>query len=176
MPNTARELRGQLGLPQDNCGFIPEVISLQLKPGHLIGKPSPLFSKIEDQQVSALRNKYAGRQSSTPPREELNAKDLEAAIAKQGQLVRDLKAKSDKSVWEPQVKILKDLKSKLTKLTSPSSKEELTAEQLDAAIAKQGQLVRDLKAKGDKSIWEPQVKILKDLKSKLTKVKSSKSS
>ena len=87
MPNTARELRTQLGLPKQNYGYIPEVVSIMLPAGHSIGKPSPLFTKIEDKQVEELRKKYAGRQEPTPPRETPQAPDdlasLEAAIAKQ---------------------------------------------------------------------------------------------
>lgn len=87
MPNTARELRGQLGLTKQNYGYIPEVLSIMLPAGHSIGKPSPLFTKIEDKQVQELRKKYAGKQEPTPPREIASAPTdvaaLEAAIAKQ---------------------------------------------------------------------------------------------
>lgn len=87
MPNTARELRAQLGLPKQNYGYIPEVLSIMLPAGHSIGKPSPLFTKIEDKQVEELRKKYAGRQEPTPPREAVSVPtdmaSLEAAVAKQ---------------------------------------------------------------------------------------------
>lgn len=88
MPNVARELRGQLGLPKQNYGYIPELVSIMLPAGHCIGKPSPLFSKIEEKQVEEFKKKYAGRQGSTPPREEpqqsfADLASLEAAIAKQ---------------------------------------------------------------------------------------------
>lgn len=34
-----------------------------LPPGHVIGKPEPLFSKIEPELLEKLRAKYAGTQS-----------------------------------------------------------------------------------------------------------------
>lgn len=87
MPSTARELRSQLGLPKQNYGYIPEVLSVMLPAGHAIGKPSPLFTKIEEKQVEELRKKYAGRQEQTPPRENtqlsMDVASLEAAVTKQ---------------------------------------------------------------------------------------------
>ena len=89
MPSTTKELRGQLGLTQKDYGYIPEVVSIMIQPGHTIGKPSPLFSKIEDKKIAELRKKYAGKQDSTPPittnvlLEAVDAASLEAAIGKQ---------------------------------------------------------------------------------------------
>lgn len=87
MPNFARELRGQLGLSKQVYGYIPDVLTLMLPAGHSIGKPSPLFTKIEDKQVEELRKKYAGRQEPTPPRESpqvpTDLPSLEAAVAQQ---------------------------------------------------------------------------------------------
>jgi methionyl-tRNA synthetase len=62
MPNTAREIRTQLGLSKQNYGYIPEVLSIMLPAGHNIGKPCPLFSKIKDTEVEELRMKYGGKQ------------------------------------------------------------------------------------------------------------------
>lgn len=56
---------------------------------HKIGKPSPLFTKIEDQRIEMLRNKYAGQQGTNgkEPAASKTSDDsvaaLEAAIAKQ---------------------------------------------------------------------------------------------
>ncbi|XP_043277078.1 methionine--tRNA ligase, cytoplasmic [Venturia canescens] len=126
MPNTSRRLRKQLGLDEVSYGYIPDVVSISLPAGHKIGKPSPLFTKIEDSQVESLRLKYAGKQDSNGTAEKskvaepatlsLDAGALEDAIAKQGLLVRDLKAKQDKSVWQPEVKILLQLKKQLADL------------------------------------------------------------
>lgn len=194
-PNVSRELRTQLGLDKSNYGYIPDIITNILVPGHKIGKPSPLFKKIEDQDVEALRKKYAGKQepSSKPPASSAvpnDVKSLEDAITKQGEKVRELKSKHDKSVWQPEVQILLDLKKKLTDLKAdekrPAESTNLKKEKsqavavsaqngdvsadvtaLESAIVKQGLVVRELKAKEDKSVWQPQVEILLKLKKQL---------
>ncbi|XP_072745898.1 methionine--tRNA ligase, cytoplasmic [Anoplolepis gracilipes] len=196
MPSTAKQLRSQLGLSNKSYGYIPETITNMLPTWHKIGKPSPLFIKIEDQKVEMLRKKYAGQQETN---NEMSANKtsnesvafLEAAIAKQGNLVRELKVKHDKNIWQPQVEILLDLKKKLNdlnvnnvnapekKLPAKNKKAEPThvpeqngdaltdVEALEMAIAKQGNLVRELKAKEDGSVWKPQVEILLKLKQRL---------
>lgn len=86
MPSTAKQLRSQLGLSNKSYGYIPEIITNMLPIWHKIGKPSPLFTKIEDQKIEMLRKKYAGQQK---PNSEMSANKvsdesaLEAAITKQ---------------------------------------------------------------------------------------------
>ncbi|KAH0955052.1 hypothetical protein HN011_005185 [Eciton burchellii] len=196
MPATSKQLRAQLGLNNKTYGYIPETIINILPTWHKIGKPSPLFVKIEDEMVEMLRKKYAGQQEVNGVTSTINKTSddsivsLEAAITKQGNLVRELKSKHDKSVWQPQVEILLDLKKKLVNLKgnvnvsekkSPvkNKKPEPTQalEQngdtstdvaaLEQAITKQGNLVRELKAKEEPSIWKPQVEILLKLKQRL---------
>lgn len=87
MPNTSKQLRSQLGLSNKSYGYIPEKITNILPTWHKIGKPSPLFSKIEDQKIEMLRKKYAGQQENNgkivnkDPNESITL--LEAAIIKQ---------------------------------------------------------------------------------------------
>lgn len=67
MPKSALELRKQLGLGKNKkltYGYIPTVFSLLLPAGHLIQDPKPLFKKIEDSTMEALRKKFAGKQGS----------------------------------------------------------------------------------------------------------------
>lgn len=64
MPTTAKQLRSQLGLSNKNYGYIPETITNMLPTWHKIGKPTPLFTRIEDQTVEFLRKKYAGQQET----------------------------------------------------------------------------------------------------------------
>lgn len=133
MPNTSRQLRTQLGLDTSSYGYIPETVSILLPAGHKLGKASPLFSKIEDSKIEELRKKYGGKQengtsstsksTSTPtptpskaPNND-NINELQAKILKQGLLVRELKAKQDKQIWQPQVQILLQLKKQLADLT-----------------------------------------------------------
>lgn len=89
MPVTAKQLRSQLGLSNKNYGYIPETITNMLPTWHKIDKPSPLFTKIDDQQVEVLRKKYAGQQevngeaSVTNNVSDGSIVSLEAAILKQ---------------------------------------------------------------------------------------------
>ncbi|XP_014475977.1 PREDICTED: methionine--tRNA ligase, cytoplasmic isoform X2 [Dinoponera quadriceps] len=227
MPTTAKQLRSQLGLSNKSYGYIPETITNMLPTWHKIGKPSPLFTKIEEQQVEMLRKKYAGQQeingrtAATNVASDESVDSLETAIMVQGNLVRELKAKHEKSVWQPQVEILLSLKKKLAdlKVSAPKAPEKNSPvknkkvetnvnkqharlyEQkisdlkalhsainerrlkeskkdavgnaatdvatLESAIAKQSNLVRELKAKGDANVWEPQVEMLLKLKEQL---------
>lgn len=82
MPSTARQLRGQLGMDEKEYGYIPELVTTILSAGHKIGKPSPLFTKIEAEQVDALRQKYSGEQVKSSPQ---NVKELEDKILQQVQ-------------------------------------------------------------------------------------------
>lgn len=52
-----------------------------LPPGHQIGKPAPLFQKIEQNVIDELKAKYAGKQTKT--NDSANVAELEAAIEKQ---------------------------------------------------------------------------------------------
>ncbi|KAF2893703.1 hypothetical protein ILUMI_12476 [Ignelater luminosus] len=190
MPDTSRTLRKQLNAP-DNVVVLrpenPEIIPV-LPPGHKLGKPSPLFSKIEQARVEELKKQFAGKQQveqNGPATQSVqDIPTLEAAVAKQGEKVRSLKASgADKSIWQPEVTILLDLKKKLeavqkSKPVQPNdeskplqngisaSPEEIKA--LEVELDKQAILVRNLKSSGAaKTEWQPQVNILLDLKSKL---------
>ncbi|CAL7944853.1 unnamed protein product [Xylocopa violacea] len=194
MPNTARELRSQLGLDASNYGYIPNDISNILPPEHKIGKPSPLFKKIEDKDVEALRKKYSGKQESANDGEHRDVKSLDSAIAELDNKVKELKAKHDKSGWQSsQIQIFTDLKKKLSDLInekdksseSKSKKPEVVfvpeqngdvsmdAASLESAIAKQGNLVRELKAKAEKTVWQPEVEKLLKLKKQLADLTGS---
>ncbi|CAK9805078.1 Methionine--tRNA ligase, cytoplasmic [Anthophora plagiata] len=180
MPNTARELRLQLGLDNNNYGYIPDVITSILPTGHKIGKPSPLFKKIEDKDVEALRSKYAGKQESANNGENSDIKCLESEVAELVNKVKDLIAKREGQMFP-------NLKKKLTDIISENSKtleskseqpdvifvpeqnedDSMDVASLEAAIAKQGNLVRELKAKEKKSVWRPEVDKLLKLKKQL---------
>lgn len=60
-----------------------------LPSGHVIGKPAPLFAKIEQEKLDELKKRFAGKQQSngisggSSTRNDLDSKSLEAAIAKQ---------------------------------------------------------------------------------------------
>lgn len=107
---------------------------LQLLPsGHKIGKPAPLFTKIETARVEELRRKYAGKQQeqtnqnntkeTSPVQSEtqtgnVDIKKLEEEIEKQGLVVRKLKeGGAEKAKWQPEVEKLLQLKAKLAVAT-----------------------------------------------------------
>lgn len=156
-------------------------IPATLPPGHKIGKPAPLFAKIENEQVEALKKKYAGKQQpavSSRGDAPTDVAGLEAAVAKQGDKVRQLKSSGvEKAVWQPEVAILLDLKKKLEAAqknakSAPSAVSGTISleaiKKLESDIAAQALVVRKLKEGGaEKSKWQPEVTILLDLKKKL---------
>ncbi|KAL0859026.1 hypothetical protein ABMA27_010878 [Loxostege sticticalis] len=184
VPDTVRKLRQQLNIEAKALRINPTNPSMiqYLPPGHVIGKPEPLFAKIEPEVLEKLKAKYAGTQSE---RANVNGDanksvaELEAAIAEQGDKVRKLKASTkDKAVWQPEVDKLLDLKKKLTaaqtqaaqcKVNSSSS-----AADLEKAVAEQGDKVRKLKASTkDKAVWQPEVDKLLELKKQLAAAQSA---
>lgn len=211
MPVTADILKEQLDAPDDVWVIIPEFTVL-LPSGHKLGKPSPLFSKIELSRVDQLKRQFSGRQKSQSP--EVNTTSskpatstvnvvtnqaqgdasviamLSAAVAQQADLVRKLKGSgSAPSIWQPHVAVLLELKRQLasaqgingnpneaTAATSNGLQVPNPAEvaRLEAGIAKQGDLVRQMKSSGaPKSEWQPQVNILLNMKSQLAAVQGS---
>ncbi|XP_049882572.1 methionine--tRNA ligase, cytoplasmic [Pectinophora gossypiella] len=179
MPDTARRLRDQLGLKDmpllnpDKPGLIQ-----YLPAGHVIGKPEPLFSKLEPERLEELKKKYAGTQNERAQQNgdvesNANVAELEAAVAAQGEKVRQLKASTkDKSVWQPEVAKLLELKKQLTAAQAQPGPPAAAAGDvagLEKAIAEQGDKVRQLKAQTkDKSVWQPEVAKLLELKKQLT--------
>ncbi|CAH2045899.1 unnamed protein product, partial [Iphiclides podalirius] len=107
-----------------------------------------------------------------------DASTLDQAITKQGDLVRSLKTtKADKAKVDEAVKVLLDLKAKYKATTgqdwkpgaapAPAKPPAGDASTLDQEVAKQGDLVRSLKAsKADKAKVDEAVKVLLDLKAK----------
>jgi methionyl-tRNA synthetase len=95
------------------------------KPGHQINKPAPLFVKIDVARIEELKQKYGGVQQTETKAEapKVDTAHLESEIAKQAEKVRTLKTSADKSVWQPEVSILLELKNKLAGLlgTAPDA-------------------------------------------------------
>ncbi|XP_059062599.1 methionine--tRNA ligase, cytoplasmic isoform X2 [Achroia grisella] len=188
MPDTTRRLQEQLKLDPTVLRLQPNNPSfLQYLPvGHTIGKPEPLFVKIEADLLDRLRVKYAGTQSERANKANgetpiLTASELEAAIAKQGEVVRKLKETTkDKSVWQPEVNKLLELKKQLVAVTAkqPTNQQingPSDVASLEKAIAEQGDKVRKLKASTkDKAVWQPEVNTLLDLKKQLAALQINK--
>lgn len=155
-----------------------------LEAGHKIGKPSPLFAKIEAARLEELKQKYGGQQDAPAPKplpeqQFKSAAEIEKAIQAQGDKVRQLKAnKTEKPLLDPEIALLKKLKNDL-QLFVEAEKKPTVAEvkpadatqrikELEELITKQGDKVRTLKASADKTVWEPEVDVLKKLKGELS--------
>ncbi|CAH0599922.1 unnamed protein product [Chrysodeixis includens] len=180
MPHSARKLREQLNVKPETLRINPQNPSFlpYLPPGHTIGKPEPLFSKLEAELLDTLRAKYAGTQSERAAKENgaPAVAELEEAVKQQGEKVRQLKASTkDKTVWQPEVTKLLELKKQLeaaqkaakqapAATTGPSG----DVGNLERAVAEQGEKVRQLKASTkDKAVWQPEVTKLLELKKQL---------
>lgn len=62
MPTTSDSILEQLHAPLRK---LSEKFTMDILPGHCIGTPTHLFSKIEDKQVEELREKYKGKSDET---------------------------------------------------------------------------------------------------------------
>uniref|UniRef100_A0A3Q3CNA5 methionine--tRNA ligase n=1 Tax=Haplochromis burtoni TaxID=8153 RepID=A0A3Q3CNA5_HAPBU len=126
MPAVSQTIRDQLNAPpscintmlEDNGTFV-----CSLSAGHRIGAVSPLFQKLEADQIEALKKKFGGQQVFDVYAVEVGtvnqvdpekAKQLTQAVAEQGEKVRALKAqKAEKAVITAEVAKLLDLKKQL---------------------------------------------------------------
>lgn len=187
MPSTARNMFAQLNTKQTPLNADKPLATILLSTGHKIGKPSPLFTKLEQSFIDELKSKYGGTQDTKSAGEpqQTNAAELEAAVQAQADKVRQLKASTkDKAVWQPEVTKLLDLKKQLeaAQKSTPQASTPAAASQnasqsvqdLEKAVQAQGEKVRQLKGSTkDKAVWQPEVNVLLDLKKKLEAAKAA---
>ncbi|KAL4706246.1 hypothetical protein ACJJTC_017413 [Scirpophaga incertulas] len=179
VPGACRKLREQLGVDAGQLRINPLNPSfIQYLPrGHVIGKPEPLFTKLEPDMLDKLRAKFAGTQTERAAvngdAAPVSVAQLEAAV---GDKVRQLKASTkDKAVWQPEVDKLLALKKQLAaaQATCLNSSSGGTVGDLEKAVADQGEKVRKLKASTkDKAVWQPEVTKLLDLKKQLASLQA----
>lgn len=74
VPNTSKEIFGQLGAKQEKWDGIGK---LSLKPGHKLGKPRALFAKLEPKRLDELAKKHSGKQVKAAAPVGIEAWDLE---------------------------------------------------------------------------------------------------
>lgn len=181
-----------LGDPELKKCKVGDIIQLQRRgffrvdnayapPSAHTGKASPVvLFEIPDgsQKQTAPAPAAASKTTSVPSGSSSSANDLSAKIAKQGELVRDLKSKkAEKSKVDAEVKVLlalkADFKAQTGKDWTPNAavsapvKAETSAPSNDVndKITKQGNLIRDLKTqKADKAKIDAEVKVLLALK------------
>ncbi|KAM7006505.1 methionine--tRNA ligase, cytoplasmic isoform 2-T2 [Tautogolabrus adspersus] len=142
MPTVSQTIRDQLNAPQSCINTMLKgtgTFVCALCRGHRIGTVSPLFQKLEVDQIEALKKRFGGQQTaaqkaaSTQPAavpapaapaaaevaavngvDPEKAKQLTQAVAEQGEKVRTLKAqKAEKAAITAEVAKLLDLKKQL---------------------------------------------------------------
>ncbi|XP_062603624.1 methionine--tRNA ligase, cytoplasmic-like isoform X3 [Saccostrea cucullata] len=124
MPRVSATIQDQLKTP-DECNVIHRVFVCHLPPGHKIGKPSPLFEKIEASKIQEMKKRFEGepapqksssKKTASGSTEEIQK--LNDDITAQGNVVRELKAKkADKAVINEEVTKLLALKKQLTDIS-----------------------------------------------------------
>lgn len=133
MPTVSHSIREQLQAPP-TCASAqlqgPGSFVCSLPAGHRIGTVSPLFQKLENEQIEALRKRFGGQQSQSSSSASVETKPgasqqqqnpdpervthLTTLVAEQGDKVRALKAqKVEKSVIVEEVAKLIELKKQL---------------------------------------------------------------
>ncbi|XP_033367542.1 methionine--tRNA ligase, cytoplasmic, partial [Parus major] len=128
VPGVSAAIQGQLRIPPERCGLGPG-LACTLPAGHRVGTVSPLFQKLEPEQVEALRQRFGGTQTKAPapasvptpapntsaaPGDPKLIQELTEQVAKQGNLVRQLKAaQAEKAQVDAQVAKLLELKQQL---------------------------------------------------------------
>lgn len=60
MPQTSIEIQQQLNL-KEGLDVLEDIFTIYLTPGHKIGEPRPLFSKIEEETAAELKKKFSGQ-------------------------------------------------------------------------------------------------------------------
>ncbi|KAF6120225.1 hypothetical protein HJG60_012709 [Phyllostomus discolor] len=132
MPTVSSTISAQLQLPPLACSVLPTDFLCTLPAGHHIGTVSPLFQKLENDQIESLRQRFGGGQmeeslalkakvfpkpaavetvTTAGPQQ---IQELMDEVTKQGNIVRELKAqKADKNQVAAEVAKLLDLKKQL---------------------------------------------------------------
>ncbi|XP_017264025.1 methionine--tRNA ligase, cytoplasmic isoform X2 [Kryptolebias marmoratus] len=140
MPAVSQTIRDQLNAPQSCIDTMLQgtgTFVCSLSAGHRIGTVSPLFQKLEADQIEALKKRFGGQQKTLQNAANAQpavaaaaavgvkattsggvdpekAKQLTKAVAEQGDKVRALKAqKAEKDVVAAEVSKLLDLKKQL---------------------------------------------------------------
>ncbi|XP_040852249.1 methionine--tRNA ligase, cytoplasmic-like isoform X2 [Ochotona curzoniae] len=124
MPTVSATIQTQLQLSPAACSVLPTNFLCTLPAGHQIGTVSPLFQKLENDQIESLRQRFGGGQAkacSKPAAAETvktvgpqQIQVLMDEVTKQGNIVRELKAqKADKNQVAAEVTKLLDLKKQL---------------------------------------------------------------
>lgn len=124
MPTVSATIQAQLQLPLLACSVLLTDFLCTLPAGHQIGTVSPLFQKLENDQIESLKQRFGGGQAKESPKSAVvetvktagpqQIQTLMEEVTKQGNIVRELKAqKADKNQVAAEVAKLLDLKKQL---------------------------------------------------------------
>jgi len=130
MPATSASILSQLNAP---ARTVPDMFSIDLLPGHHIGTPAHLFTKIEEKKADVWRAEFAGKD---PAAAAAPIADMAAAAPATTKRKAAATKKGTQNVAEA------------GQLNGPKSVEALA---LDAKIAGQGNIVRELKARAPRT-------------------------
>ncbi|KAM4795360.1 methionine--tRNA ligase, cytoplasmic isoform 2-T2 [Rhinophrynus dorsalis] len=129
MPTVSTIIQEQLLVPQE-ARLLTSDFCCTLQNGHCIGAVSPLFQKLENDQIESLRKRFGGGQVKAEPKaststgvpiaetcksgDPTRVKELMQEVEKQGNHVRELKSKkAEKSTIDSEVQKLLALKKEL---------------------------------------------------------------
>ncbi|KDQ59192.1 hypothetical protein JAAARDRAFT_33919 [Jaapia argillacea MUCL 33604] len=152
MPATDEAILVQINAPARS---VPDVLSIDILPGHHIGKPEHLFKRIDEKMAEIWRNKFAGSGTTTPAAVNGDATHIAPGMSKR------------------KVAAAKKAATKAEDESGPKSVEVLAWEQ---KVADQGQVVREAKTRNPKTPEveaeiSAAVEVLKKLKEELAELK-----
>nr|XP_060618966.1 methionine--tRNA ligase, cytoplasmic isoform X1 [Anolis sagrei ordinatus] len=125
MPNVSATIQQQLCIPA-HCNVVSNDFVCTLPAGHQIGTVTPLFQKLEAEQIENLRKRFGGGQLEDFPLKPkqkaaangdstLGSKELQDEVAKQDNYVQQLKAqKAEKQQIDAAVSKLGELQKQLS--------------------------------------------------------------
>ncbi|XP_061894086.1 methionine--tRNA ligase, cytoplasmic isoform X1 [Entelurus aequoreus] len=146
MPAVSQTIRNQLNAPQSCVNTMLQgtgTFACVLGVGHRIGTVSPLFQKLEVEQIEALKKRFGGQQSEDEPAKKKTAS--QSAASTPALAAVDVEVAAANAAADPE-----------------------KARQLTQAVAEQGEKVRALKAqKADKAAVTAEVAKLLELKKQL---------
>lgn len=71
MPTVSATIQAQLQLPPPACSILLTNFLCTLPAGHQIGTVSPLFQKLENDQIESLRQRFGGARQKHPQSQQL---------------------------------------------------------------------------------------------------------
>ncbi|XP_061470634.1 methionine--tRNA ligase, cytoplasmic isoform X2 [Rhineura floridana] len=116
MPGVSAAIQGQLCIPAD-YNVVTNDFVCTLPAGHQIGTVTPLFQKLETEQVENLRKRFGGGQQKAASKGEqvVGAKELQEEVAKQDNHIQQLKAqKAEKKQVDAAISKLAELQKRLS--------------------------------------------------------------